>query len=434
MTPVLEGLTPARGLRLARLGLVLLQAQVHLAGRTGQEGAIVIEQNIDQPHAIVSQQEFANLVGMRHASCLADIEAARPLAGQFEVAQQEPDIHQRGDADRGRFGHGIAGRQGVEQRGDAARLEQVDQADQHQLDRFIIRRRAERTDRIHDDDVRLEFIDQGQNGGKVGFQPGRRRTRSMEAQPVSAAPLRQLEADRGHVALDLVRRFLKRDIQATLAAPAGGVDQVGGDAALASAGGAGHEDAAAAEDATDEHGIEAGDAGRDALAADGIGQPGRGDRHHREAVAVKDERAFVAVVGRAAILDDAQAARGDLVINAVVEGDDTIGDIFLEPMAGDGVLAAFGGDDGGDAFVLEPVQQAAEFAAQDAQVGEGGEQVFDGIEGDAARTDGVDGRAQAQKDALQVEFSGLDQLAGVKVQMQDAQAVFLLESRQVEAE
>ena len=55
-----------------------------------------------------------------------------------------------------------------------------------------------------------------------------------------------------------------------------------------------------------------------------------GDRQNGEAVLVDEERVFVGAVRGAAILDDAKAARGNLVDEPVVEQDDAVGDVFLQ--------------------------------------------------------------------------------------------------------
>ena len=63
-------------------------------------------------------------------------------------------------------------------------------------------------------------------------------------------------------------------------------------------------------------------------------QAHRRDRQHRESALVDQERIFVGAVAAAAILHDAQAAGGDLVGNTMIEQDDAIGDVFLEPVSG----------------------------------------------------------------------------------------------------
>ncbi len=137
---------------------------------------------------------------------------------------------------------------------------------------------------------------------------------------------------------------------------------------LAGAGGARDQHAAAAKVArAAEHVVEPGDAGRDALVAGRVLQAERGDRQHRDAVLVDQERVLVGAVRRAAVLDDAQPARRDLLVDAVVEQDHAVGDVFLQALAGQRAgSAALAGDDGGDALVLQPAEQAPQLGAQHA--------------------------------------------------------------------
>ena len=74
---------------------------------------------------------------------------------------------------------------------------------------------------------------------------------------------------------------------------------------------------------------------------------------------VDQERILVGAVRRAAVLDDAQPPRGDLIQHAVVEQDHAVGDIFLDAVAGELAFAALAGDDRGDALVLQPARTAA---------------------------------------------------------------------------
>src|ERR1700749_3996937 len=96
-----------------------------------------------------------------------------------------------------------------------------------------------------------------------------------------------------------------------------------------------------------------------------MAKPGRGYGKNMDAGVIDQERVFVRAVSGASVLHDPQAARDDLFLDAVVEQDDAVGDVFLDAEAGKLTLAAFGGDDGGDALVLEPAEQAPEFSAKD---------------------------------------------------------------------
>ena len=91
----------------------------------------------------------------------------------------------------------------------------------------------------------------------------------------------------------------------------------------------------------------------------------RRDRQHGNAASIDQERIFVGAVARAAVLDDAQPARRDLIVDAMVERDDAVGDVLLEPLPRERVDAALAGDHGRDAPLLQPGEQAPELGAQD---------------------------------------------------------------------
>ena len=95
------------------------------------------------------------------------------------------------------------------------------------------------------------------------------------------------------------------------------------------------------------------------------------------------ERVLVGAVGGAAVFHDAQAPGGDLLGDAVVEDDHAVGDVLFETVAGELIVAPLAGDDGSDAFLLQPAEQAPQLGPQDRLVGQAGEEHFDGVEHDA---------------------------------------------------
>ena len=159
---------------------------------------------------------------------------------------------------------------------------------------------------------------------------------------------------------------------------------------LAAAGHAGNQDARTfVVSFALQHLIEIGDAARQPLDRRLVGKAARRNRHHSDALFVDDERVFVGAVGRAAILDDAQAARGKLIVDAVVEQDDAVGDVFLQAVARQCAFAALAGDDGGDAPGLEPLEQPAQFGAQHLLVFQAAEERLDGVHNNALGADRV---------------------------------------------
>ena len=210
---------------------------------------------------------------------------------------------------------------------------------------------------------------------------------------------------------------------------------MGGQARLAGARRSGDQHAAAAVDPrAAEHGVEPGDAGGDPLVGRLVPQAQRGDRQDGDAVLVDQEGILVGAVGGAAVLDDAQPAGRELLGDAVVEQDDAVGDVLLEPVAGERAVAALAGDDRRDPLVLEPAEQPAQLRAQDGVVGQAAEERLDGVEHDALGPERVDGVAQADEEAFEVVLAGLLDLAALDVDVVHQQLVLLGQLVQVEAE
>src|SRR5512144_848421 len=100
-----------------------------------------------------------------------------------------------------------------------------------------------------------------------------------------------------------------------------------------------------------------------------MGEPEGRDGKHRDAAFVDEERIFVGAVRGTAILQHAQAARDGVILNAMIEEDYAIGDIFLETMPREGALTSLPGDDRRNALILEPSEEAAQLRAQHAGIG-----------------------------------------------------------------
>ena len=124
-------------------------------------------------------------------------------------------------------------------------------------------------------------------------------------------------------------------------------------------------------------------------------------------------------MGAAPVLDDAEPAGGDLVDHPVVEGDYAVSHVLLETVAGEGRLPGLAGDDGGDPPVLEPRKQPAQLRPEHRVVHEPGEEHLHGVERHPFRPDGVDGKAQADEQPLQVVFAGLLDLGRIDMDMVD---------------
>ena len=157
----------------------------------------------------------------------------------------------------------------------------------------------------------------------------------MKPQQAALDQRLQAQPDGMHVADDLVGRFLEREEEHALPAPGGGLGKIGGDDGLAGAGRAREQNAAAAKKSPPaQHRVEPGNAGGDPLARDLVIQRQRRDGQHADALVADEKGKFVGAVQRAAIFHHAQMPRGNLVIDPVVEQDDAVGDVFLQPVAG----------------------------------------------------------------------------------------------------
>jgi hypothetical protein len=160
----------------------------------------------------------------------------------------------------------------------------------------------------------------------------------------------------------------------------------------------------------------------------------RRERQHVDAVLVDQERVLVGAVRAAAVLDDPQPPRRNLLAHAVIEQDHAVGDVFLEPLARELAFAALAGDDGRHALVLEPAEQAPQLRAQQRLVGEAAEERLERVEHHALGADRVDREAQAQEQAFEVVLAGFLDLGALDVHVVDRDLVLGDHLVEVEAE
>ena len=300
----------------------------------------------------------------------------------LEVLERYPGIHQGGDAPLAFVHHRAGTRQAGEHGGNPLRLADVGETHENRVN--IGRRPAKSRDRIDHDDRRLEPFDVAVHPGEMHLEPVEARPCRLEAERIAVEMRLEVDSHRTHVADDLVGRFLEGEVEASLAAAAGRVHERGAERRFSRPREAGNQHAGAAVIAAKtKHRVETGDARRHRLLRDRITEAGRGDRHHADPLVVDQERIFVRAVGRAAVLDDAQSTGRDLVLDPVVEQDDAVRDIFLDAVPGQLPIAAFAGDDGGDALVLQPGEQPAQLRTKDRRIGKAGEE---GLEPHPAET------------------------------------------------
>ena len=121
-------------------------------------------------------------------------------------------------------------------------------------------------------------------------------------------------------------------------------------------------------------------------------------------------------------------------MHAVIEQDDAVGDVLLQPVPGQLPCAALAGDHGGHPALLEPGKQPAQLRAQHALIGEARKQGFGCVEHHATRADRVDGMAEADEQALEVVLAGLLDLATLDPHVVDQQSLLGDQARYVVAE
>ena len=193
-----------------------------------------------------------------------------------------------------------------------------------------------------------------------------------------------------------------------------------GETGLAGAGAARDQDAGAAEEAAGaQHCVEPIDTAQHPLVARVVVQAGGGDRQHRNAALVDQERVLVGAVRGPAVLDHPQPPRGDPRLGAVVEQDHAVGDVFLQSVPRQAAVAALGGDDRGDALLLQPAEQPPQLGTQDGEVLQPGEQRLQRVEHDPLGAHGLDRVAEPDEKSLQVVVAGLLDLAALDADMVD---------------
>src|SRR5206468_3722934 len=116
------------------------------------------------------------------------------------------------------------------------------------------------------------------------------------------------------------------------------------------------------------------------------------------------------------------------------EHDHRVRDVFLEPLARQGTLAALAGDHRRHAAVLEPAEQAAQLGPQDRLVREPREERLDRVEHHATRADRVDRVAEPHEEPLEIVVAGLLDLAALDLDVIEHELLLLDQSRKIEAE
>ena len=138
--------------------------------------------------------------------------------------------------------------------------------------------------------------------------------------------------------------------------------------------------------------------------------------------------------GTTAVLDHAQPARRDLIVNAVVEQDHRIRHVLLEPLPRQQALAALACDHGGHAPVFQPPEQPPQFGPDDPVIRQAGEQRFDRVEDDALGPDRLNRVVQPDEQAFEIVVAGFLDLAAFHADIVDGQFLRRDQLRKVKAQ
>ncbi len=163
-------------------------------------------------------------------------------------------------------------------------------------------------------------------------------------------------------------------------------------------------------------------------------QPQRRDGQHADALVTDEKWKFVGAVHCAAIFHHAQIPRGNLLGDPMVEQDDAVGHIFLQPVARQLFAPAFGRDDGGHALVLEPAEEPAQLGAQDGLVAQAGEQRFQRVQHHAPGADGINRVIEPDKQPFQVILAALVDFTRLDVNVVEHNFFAPDQARQIKSE
>ena len=244
-----------------------------------------------------------------------------------------------------------------------------------------------------------------------------------------------MQADGTHVAHNLAGGLLEREVERALPAPGGGLGKECGGAGFPRAGRAREQNAAAAKKAVPaEHRVKPWDARGNPLAGRRVIQPQRRDGQHSDAVVTDEEGIFIGAMRRAAVFHHPQMPRGNLFIDPMVEHDDTVGHIFLQPMARQVFAPGLGSDERRHAFVFEPAEEPAQLGAQDGLVGQAGEQRFQRVQHHAFGADGINRVTEPDEQPFQVILAGLLDFTALDVNVIEQNFFAPDQARQIKSE
>ena len=119
-------------------------------------------------------------------------------------------------------------------------------------------------------------------------------------------------------------------------------------------------------------------------------------------------------------------------MHPLLQQNDAVGDIFFDAVPGQSAVAAFRRDDRRQVMLFQPMQQAAQFRAQDGVVRDAREQRIDTVEHDALRPHRLHRVSEANEQSLQIIFAGFVNFLAIDVQIIGGQQLALLQVVQID--
>src|SRR5579884_139193 len=119
----------------------------------------------------------------------------------------------------------------------------------------------------------------------------------------------------------------------------------------------------------------------------------------------------------------------------MIEQDHAIGYVLLQTMSRKRpARAGFGGDHGGDALLLEPPKQPAQFGTNDGFIWKSSKEHLNGVENQALGADTSNSVFYAHKKTGEVVFSGFFKLVARNLYVVNDQHIFLFQRHEVIAQ
>src|SRR5579863_3261324 len=111
------------------------------------------------------------------------------------------------------------------------------------------------------------------------------------------------------------------------------------------------------------HCVKIRNAGGNAPPGDFVIQRSGSDRQNRQTRLVDQKRVFIGSVLCPSVLDDTQAAGGNLIVGSVIQQNHAVGNILLQAMPRQSPVSSLSRYDGCEPAILEPPKQPPHFSA-----------------------------------------------------------------------